>query len=156
MAIKSINMNDFNFEDVHLLRYIDDSIVKDIPLIYAEKINSSNYMKYDLLMNKHYGRGGEKFLKLVLMFNNKYDITNIVIGDLLLIPDINSLMNNLTYIDDTVNGVIDFNQLTVSNTTVNQPIIPKPKDKRKTTASPRLLITMEQPRFDETNGIIKY
>lgn len=155
-----INNSDFNFELVHQLGYIDGYSRSDVALIYAEKINSGNFMKYDAMMIKHYGVDGEKYLKLVLMFNNCNDLTEINIGDILYIPDLGSLLSVLEVIDETIPGIVEFMDMSLSEelTTVDPNIVKQPKDRRKLTAVPKLKITKEMPKFTitEDKGIIEY
>lgn len=155
-----INITTYDFELVHQLGYVDGYSRSDVTLLYAEKINSGNFMKYDALMIKHYGVDGERYLKLVLMFNNRNDLTEINIGDILYIPDLRSLLNVLEVIEDDIPGIVEFKDLALSEelTTVNTDIIKQPKDRRKLTAVPKLKITKEQPKFTitEDKGIIEY
>lgn len=144
-----IDIASFDFNKVHLLKYKDEVNKEDIPLIFIEKINNSTYMNCDYLMIKHYGQGGEQYLKLVLMFNNKNDISDINIGDYLRIPDLNSLLVSLELIDDNMDGIMDFNDINmVENTEIFE--AKQSKDGRKTTANPRLNITLERPKFNDS------
>ena len=94
------------------------------------------------------------------MFNNRNDLTEINIGDILYIPDLRSLLNVLEVIEDDIPGIVEFKDLALSEelTTVNTDIIKQPKDRRKLTAVPKLKITKEQPKFTitEDKGIIEY
>ena len=110
-----INITEINLENVHQLIYSDGYTRADVLLKYAEKINSGNWMRYDSIMIKHYGADGENYLKLVLMFNNKNDITDINIGDILYIPDLMSLGEVLEFLEDATPGIVEFNDLTLSN-----------------------------------------
>lgn len=147
-----INLADFNFNKVHLLKYIDDINKEDIPLVDIVKINVSLYMNYDNIMMKYYGKDGEQYLKLILMFNNLNDISEINIGDYLRIPDLNSLVNSMEMISDSVNGIMDFNEFNLVKNE-SKDVKKQSKDKRKTTANPRLNITLKKPDFKDSKII---
>lgn len=147
-----INLADFDFNKVHLLKYIDDINKEDIPLVDIVKINVSLYMNYDNIMMKYYGKDGEQYLKLILMFNNLNDISEINIGDYLRIPDLNSLVNSMEMISDSVNGIMDFNEFNLVKNE-SKDVKKQSKDKRKTTANPRLNITLKKPDFKDSKII---
>ena len=86
----------------------------------------------------------------ILTFNNLPDITNIPIGTILKIPDLYSLLQNLIILDDNEENIVQgVNKLGL----LKNKNIPK---SNKTTALPKLNITLEKTSYDNSTGIIKY
>ena len=122
--------------------FIED--ISTIDLIGVIRITKENFNKIDAIILKHYNDINN--LPLILLFNNISDITDIPLGTLFRLPILSELVDNIFIIDDTSNIG------TIPNTNINKTQI----NNNKTTASPKLNITMKKVEYDIINGIISF
>lgn len=125
----------------------------DIPLIAVIKIDNNTYGRIDILINKYYN-GEMKYLQLLMAFNNISDPTEMKLGMIFEIPDLQSLLDQLSFneiLDDDsiIPGVKNYmtpNNTSMSNSTQNT--------SNKTTAS-KLSITLKTATYDAVTGVFK-
>jgi hypothetical protein len=143
MSIEELDyskLDKYYFENINLVELID-----------IVRIKKDTFNKIDLIMFRYYPENDAmKILPLILTFNNLPDITNIPIGTILKIPDLYSLLKNLIILDDNEENIVQgVNKLGL----LKNKNIPK---SNKTTALPKLNITLEKTSYDNSTGIIKY
>jgi hypothetical protein len=143
MSIEELDyskLDKYYFENINLVELID-----------IVRIKKDTFNKIDLIMFRYYPETeAMKILPLILTFNNLPDITNIPIGTILKIPDLYSLLQNLIILDDNEENIVQgVNKLGL----LKNKNIPK---SNKTTALPKLNITLEKTSYDNSTGIIKY
>lgn len=126
-----IDIENVYFEDIENID-LDDVII----------ITKDLFNKLDFLMYKYYD--SMQYLPLILLFNNLPDITNIPIGTILRLPNMQSLLENISETNNVVNGItslIPEKQLVKSNENL---------------ASPKLNISLKKVSYDENLGLITY
>lgn len=126
----------------------------NIPLLGSVIIDDSLYGNFDIIINRHYG-GEMKYLPLLLDFNDITDMVDVRLGMLFKLPDISALSGNLTILKelDKVPGVSD----TMNNLEMNM-LNSKTGNKSsgKTTAQPKLKITLPKVSYDNESGTLKF
>lgn len=137
-------------------KFLNNLLRVDIPLLAVIKIDNNTYGRVDILINKYYG-GEMKYLKLLMAFNNISDPTEMKIGMIFEIPDIQSLLDQLTFndiLDDDsiIPGVKNYmtpknTPNNVDNSSTNNP--------NKTIAS-KLNIMLKSVKYDSVTGITSY
>lgn len=130
--------NKFDFY-LNIDKYYIENIDKII-LIGAIKITPDLFNNIDNIILKYYGT--IEYLPLLMLFNNISDLTSIKIGTLIKLPDINSLIDNVYIVDDTINISLQTNKINIKS--------------NKTTASPKLNISMKKVNYDDSTGIISF
>jgi hypothetical protein len=143
MSIEELDyskLDKYYFENINLVELID-----------IVRIEKDTFNKIDLIIFRYYSETeAMKILPLILTFNNLPDITNIPIGTIFKIPDLYSLLQNLIILDDNEENIVQgVNKLGL----LKNKNIPK---SNKTTALPKLNITLEKTSYDNSTGIIKY
>ena len=136
--------------------FIDD--IDSIKIIDIIKIDKSTIGKMDMLILSKYGYRNKdyitRFLPLILSYNNISDITNITIGTIIKFPDLSELIDNLeinnTFVSDNVSGV---NRVGYVESSLS---ISKNLNSGKTTALPKLNITLPKVAYEPETGIIRY
>ena len=136
--------------------FIDD--IDSIKIIDIIKIDKSTIGKMDMLILSKYGYRNKdyitRFLPLILSYNNISDITNITIGTIIKFPDLSELIANLeinnTFVSDNVSGV---NKVGYVESSLS---ISKNLNSGKTTALPKLNITLPKVTYEPETGIIRY
>lgn len=136
--------------------FIDD--IDSIKIIDIIKIDKSTIGKMDMLILSKYGYRNKdyitRFLPLILSYNNISDITNITIGTIIKFPDLSELISNLeinnTFVSDNVSGV---NKVGYVESSLS---ISKNLNSGKTTALPKLNITLPKVTYEPETGIIRY
>ena len=136
--------------------FIDD--IDSIKIIDIIKIDKSTIGKMDMLILSKYGYRNKdyitRFLPLILSYNNISDITNITIGTIIKFPDLSELIANLeinnTFVSDNVSGV---NKVGYVESSLS---ISKNLNSGKTTALPKLNITLPKVAYEPETGIIRY
>lgn len=136
--------------------FIDD--IDNIKIIDIIKIDKSTIGKMDMLILSKYGYRNKdyitRFLPLILSYNNISDISNITIGTIIKFPDLAELISGLeinsTFINDNVSGV---NKVGYVESSL---LINKNLNSGKTTALPKLNITLQKVTYEPESGIITY
>lgn len=136
--------------------FIDD--IDNIQIVDIIKIDKSNIGKMDMLILSKYGYRNKdyvtRFLPLILSYNNISDITNITIGTIIKFPDLAGLIAGLeinnTFITDNVSGV---NKVGYVESSLS---ISKNLNSGKTTALPKLNITLPKVSYEPESGILTY
>lgn len=122
----------------------------DIPLIDVIIIDNNLFGRLDIIINKYFA-GNLEYLPILMSHNKITDPTEIIIGSIFEIPDINFLknqsINNTVFSDDNIPGI--------SKTTNNAIINRENKPTSKTIAS-KLNITLDKVIYNENSGIIKF
>lgn len=142
-----------NFDSVIVSKYIYNNRNK-IPVIDVVKINDFLYGRLDIIVNRYYP-GKMEYLPLLMDFNGITDPTDLNIGRLIEIPDFDWLIENIDeckiFDDEKIPGV---NSSMISKE-VNESN-KKEKTKSKTTAIPKLNITLQRVSYDVDTGVIKF
>ena len=124
--------------------------IVDIPLIDVIIIDNNLFGRLDIIIQKYFA-GNLEVLPLIMSHNKITDPTEIIIGNIFEIPDVNFLKNqlieNTIFSDDIVPGI--------SKTTNNKVINRENKPTSKTIAS-KLNISLEKVIYNENSGIIKF
>lgn len=151
-----VNFFSTDFDEIE--KYFIDNI-DAIELVDIIKIDKNNINKLDMLILNKYGYSNRdyvtRFLPLILSYNNLADITEITVGTIFKFPNINSLIENLeineTFITDIVSGVnsVGYNEPSLKNNTNNS-------KNNKTTALPKLSISLPSVDYNPESGIITY
>ncbi|MCK9415712.1 hypothetical protein M0Q97_03515 [Candidatus Dojkabacteria bacterium] len=133
-----------SIENFHLINYDEVNIIDFL------KIDNRLYGRFDLIINKYF-RGNIGFLPILYAFNNITDPIEINIGRIIKIPDIDSIEKQLKINkileDDVVPGIVS----DMNNFNVNSKIKIK-NNSSKTTALPKLNITLTKVKYDATTG----
>lgn len=127
----------------------------DIPLIGKIKIDNLTAGRIDLIINKYYN-GDKKYVSLLKDINQISDDTEMKIGMLFVLPDFDYLEKyinvNSDLEDDNIKipGILTdiSNSLNKNQSTT--------KSSTKTTASPKLKITLEQVSYNSETGKITF
>lgn len=147
-----------NFNEVE--KYFIDN-VDSIDLLDIIKIDKTNYGRYDMLILSKYGYSYKTYVNqiliLILSYNNLADITDISIGTIIKLPDLDSLIENIEELDihfsDIVPGVNTVNPNDVNSSAA---ILAQKTKNKKITALPKLNITLPKVSYDSESGIITY
>lgn len=125
--------------------YTDLSLVD---VVATERITKNNWGRFDGIVKKYYGRRADanKYVKLLLDFNNIPDATQVSIGTIIRIPDMQSLERIIS---------IDESDLCPGVNSSTE-IIKKGISSDQTTAQPILAITMESVKYDASKGVITF
>ena len=122
--------------------------LEEIPIIGTVKVDNNLYGKLDVLINKHYN-GDMKYLPLLLDFNKISDATEIKLNQILTLPDIRTFENSIKILtlsdDENIPGIACSKSKKVLK-----------KQSNKTTALPKLKITLDKVSYDNTTGILKF
>lgn len=133
-----------SIENFHLLNYDEVTVIDYV------KIDNRLYGRFDLIINKYF-RGNIGFLPILYAFNNITDPVEVNLGRIIKIPDIDSieaqLKINKILEDDIVPGVVS----DMNNFNVNSKANIK-NNSSKTTALPKLNITVTKVKYDKTTG----
>ena len=144
------------FENNGIDKFLNSISIINIPLIDVIVITNILYGRFDIIMNKYYN-GEMKYLPLIMAFNKITDSIEIKIGTIIELPDIDSLLEQIliSQINDDENNsdIPGINNSTNSKT--NNISISK-TNTTKTTASPKLKITLEKISYDSVSGILKF
>ena len=92
------------------------------------------------------------YLNLILSFNNITDVTEIKIGTLFKLPNIESMLSELIVLDADDESIVQG----INPLIFNKNNIQKNNKNNKTTANPKLNITLPKVSYDSNNGIITY
>lgn len=130
---------------------------QEIPIIASVIITDEIWGRLDIIMNRYYGR--LDVLHVVLDFNNISDVTNLKVGDVIELPNIDALNLN-TQIGSTLEEmeVCGIHAHGYDNMTKEQQSIAtiKKSTPTKTTANPKLKVTVTKVKADIPNGIITF
>lgn len=143
-----------DFDEIE--KYFIDNI-EAIEIIDILKIDKFNFNKLDMLILTKYGYRNkdyiQRFLPLILSFNNLADITEIGIGTILKFPDLSSLLEHTEeleiYINDSIPGVHKVGRIDLLT-------IDKKSGKNNNTGLPKLNITLPKVSYEPSTGIITY
>lgn len=143
-----------DFDEIE--KYFIDNI-DAVELVDIIKIDKNSINRLDMLILNKYGYRNRdyvtRFLPLILSYNNLADITEITIGTIFKFPNLTSLIENLeineTFISDNVAGV---NRLGY----IEPILLNKTNKNNKTTALPKLSITLPSVDYNPESGIISY
>jgi len=128
--------------------YFED--ISEVIITEFIKVTSETYNKFDSIMFSYYGDKAMEYLPIILSFNNLPDITEIPLGTIIKIPDINSLITQLIILDDNDDLIVQG---------VNNLIIDRKQfaeNKNQTIASPKLNITLDKVKYEPLTGTITY
>ena len=128
--------------------YFDD--ISNVILINVVRITEENQYRLDLLIRKYYSN--LDYLNLILSFNNITDVTEIKIGTLFKLPNIESMLSELIVLDADDESIVQG----INPLIFNKNNIQKNNKNNKTTANPKLNITLPKVSYDSNNGIITY
>lgn len=146
-------ITDFNEAIVSQYMYVNR---KNVQIIDTVVVNDLLFGRLDIIVNKYYP-GKMEYLPLLMDFNRITDPTEIKIGTLIDIPDINNLILSMEVMDEIdadghkVPGVL--------SSMVNSEVNTQQKNdsnKTKTTAIPKLNITLKKVSYDTKSGMIVY
>lgn len=149
-------LDDTIFEKYGIDSFINTISTIDVPLLNVIKITKLLYTRLDIIMLKYYN-GNMKYLPIVLSFNKITDPVEMKIGMVFELPDIDTIINNIT-ISEILSDENPSNVPGVNNT-VDSKIINKNiaySKNNKTTASPKLNITVETTSYDSFSGTLKF
>lgn len=125
-----------------------------VPIIDTVKINDFLYGRLDILLNRYYN-GRMEYLPLLMDFNHITDPVDINIGRYIDIPDFDVLIQNLSeckiFTDENIPGVNS--SMICQEVNKSQQ---SDKSKTKTTAIPKLSITLKKVSYDVDTGVITY
>jgi hypothetical protein len=149
-------IDDSVFEANGIDKFLNTISIKDIPLINVIIIDNNLYGRLDIIINTYYN-GNMQYLPLLMAFNKITDPTEIVLGQIFELPDIDSILEQIliTQIIDDENG----SAIPGINNTTNSSIINKTTANINTTntvASPKLKISLEKISYDANSGILKF
>ena len=145
--------------DIQRARYDSDNI----PIIATVKITEDMIGRIDTYILKQYSTIVP--LPLILDFNDYSDITDVKVGDILYLPNLSYLNNNLEIIQDINNGeyeVPGVNKHFYDNLTKEEHAIAVQTNQTqtatstKTTANPKLKVTVNKVKADLENGTITF
>lgn len=150
-------MEEYGFKDK---KYFDTSEIgncrieniDDIPLMNIIRIDNSNYGRIDLICLMYYQTLDVR--SIILDYNKISDLIELKIGQLLRLPDLQSLIGNIKIQEDlTLNcpGII----MTSDNKKYNESKKSK-GNSNETVACPKLDIPKRHVSYDEETGIITY
>lgn len=157
-ALTGIDVNsDFDFQLVDTYTYNKD--FSEIEVIRIVQINTDNFLKLDMIIIGEYSFRGIDFtnnlLPLILSFNNLQDITEVKIGTILKLPNLEQLVGSIELIDfdniefdDNIPGVNTRKEISTGNS--------KNKNTKTNTAQPKLKITLPEVVYNSETGIITY
>jgi hypothetical protein len=126
--------------------------LEDIPIIGTVKVTDTLFGRLDSLINIHYN-GEIKYFQLLMDFNKISDATEIKLGQILVLPEISVLENSVKIleIEDNVPGI----NKSMDNNLVNSTLSKNNSKSTKTTALPKLQITLNKVSYDNDTGILK-
>lgn len=144
--------------DVYINNSIDKLLVENfdnIPLIDKIRIDNKLYGRIDIIINKYYG-GRMDLLPLIMSFNQIADPIEIKLGMLFELPDLESLEAKLAINtileDDIIPGV----NSTPDNKVVNKVLKKIQATSTKTTALPKLGISLNHVKYDKLTGNVTF
>jgi len=149
-------IDDSIFENNGIDKFLNSISIVDIPLIDVIVITNILFGRFDIIINKYYN-GEMKYLPLIMAFNKITDPVEIKLGTIIELPDIDSLLKQIfiSQINDDENNsdIPGINNST--NSKLNNMSIVK-INTSKTTASPKLKITLEKISYDSVSGLLKF
>ena len=123
-----------------------------IEIIGMVKVDNNLYGRLDTLVTKYYN-GEMKYYQLLLDFNRISNPIDVKIGQIIILPDISEFENSIN-----INPILDDNLIPgINSSTEYIENTGKKKDtsKTKTTALPKLKITVDKVTYDSATGILK-
>jgi len=147
-------IDDSVFQNNGIDKFLNTIDIINIPLIDVIVITNILYGRLDIIINKYYN-GEMKYLPLIMAFNKITDPVEIKIGTIFELPDIDSLLAQILISqinDDENNSDIPG----INNSTNNKINNISSINTTKTTASPKLKITLEKISYDSNSGILKF
>jgi len=147
-------IDDSVFQNNGIDKFLNTIDIINIPLIDVIVITNILYGRLDIIINKYYN-GEMKYLPLIMAFNKITDPVEIKIGTIFELPDIDSLLAQILISqinDDENNSDIPG----INNSTNNKVNNISSINTTKTTASPKLKITLEKISYDSNSGILKF
>jgi len=145
-------------QDVYLANSIDTFMLdnpEQVDLIDVIKIDNNLYGRIDIIINRYY-RGRMDLIPLIMNFNKITDPVEINIGMMFKIPDIDSLESilsiNTILDDDNIPGILK----DTNNTIINKANLLKINSSLKTTALPKLNITLPKVSYNDKSGTVTF
>lgn len=149
-------------DDIPLFIDTNNLIILDkdnIPII--DMVIYSSDVRLDKLCFQKYGGSDDieqfnivkRIIPLILIYNEINDITQLTVGSIIKFPDLNSLTDNIYYIDDTkVNG-INFDTKKYNNSNLKSQTINKPN---KINGLSGIDIELDKIQYDQSKGVIYF
>lgn len=133
----------------------------DIPIIASVIITQEIWGRLDIIMLRYYSR--LDVLPIILDFNNIMDITELKVNDIINLPNIALLNTNTTFNplleEYEVPGFHEHgydNMTKLQHAIATQSYQKKTKTPTKTTANPKLKVTVNRVKVDIPNGILTF
>ena len=137
---------------------IDKLLVENfdnIPLIDKIRIDNKLYGRIDIIINKYYG-GRMEILPLIMSFNQISDPIEMKLGMLFELPDLESLETKIIINEILDNDIIPGVNSTPNNKIVNKNLKQTQATATKTTALPKLGITLPHVKYDSLTGNVTF
>ena len=145
-------------QDTYLNNSVDTFMIEnseEVNLIDAIIIDNNLYGRIDIIINRYY-KGRLDLIPILMNFNKITDPVEINIGMLFKIPDIESLETQLSINtildDDNVPGILK----NTNNIEVNKSNLKKINNSLRTTALPKLNITLPKVSYNNKTGTVTY